>query len=104
MGALIGRWRLVRVLLRSGRLAWRLFRDPRTPMRAKMILVATVLFVVSPINWLPNMIPFVGELEDVALLSLGVELFFKAVPDWLLAEHEARLGRTRHGARVMVQQ
>ncbi len=103
MGALLGRWRLLRVLLRSGRLAWRLFRDPRTPMRARFILIATALFVVSPINWLPNMIPFVGELEDVAILSLGVELFFKAVPDWLLAEHEARLGRTRQGDRVVVQ-
>ena len=103
MGALIGRWRLLQVLLRSGRLAWRLFRDPRTPLRAKLILVGTALFVISPINWLPNMIPFVGELEDVALLTLGIEMFFKAVPDWLREEHEARMGRTRHGEPVVVQ-
>ena len=103
MVGLLGRWRLLRVLWRNGRLAWRLFRDPRTPLRAKLILVATVLFVVSPINWLPNMIPFVGEIEDVALLSLGIELFFKAVPDWLRAEHESRLGRTRYGDRVVVE-
>jgi uncharacterized membrane protein YkvA (DUF1232 family) len=95
MGRLFGRVRLLRVFTRNGRLAWRLFRDGRTPSKAKLILLATVLAVISPINWLPNFIPIVGQLEDVALLSLGFELFFRAVPDWLKAEHEAALqGRT----------
>ena len=104
MGALIGRWRLLRVLWRNGRLAWRLFRDRRTPLRAKAILVGTVVLMVSPINWIPNAIPLVGELEDAAIFSVGLELFFKAVPTWLRAEHEARMGMTREGARVVVQQ
>jgi uncharacterized membrane protein YkvA (DUF1232 family) len=93
MGLLFARVRLLRVLLRDGRLTWRLVRDPRTPLRAKLILGATVLFVVSPINWIPNFVPVLGQLEDVALLSLGMELFLKNVPDYLKAEHRAALGQ-----------
>lgn len=91
MGVLFGRIRLLRVFMRNGRLAWRLFRDARTPLKAKLILVTAVLAIISPINWLPNFIPVVGQLEDVALLSLGFELFFRNVPGWLKAEHEAAM-------------
>jgi uncharacterized membrane protein YkvA (DUF1232 family) len=94
MGALLARVRLLRVLLRDGRLTWRLVRDPRTPLRAKLILGAVVLFVVSPINWIPNFVPVLGQIEDVALLSLGMELFLRSVPDYLRAEHRAALGRS----------
>ena len=91
MWALFARVRFLRKLWRDGRLTWRLFRDHRTPLRSKLILVGTVLLVISPINWIPNLIPVLGQLEDVALLSMGMELFLRNVPGWLRAEHEARL-------------
>jgi uncharacterized membrane protein YkvA (DUF1232 family) len=93
MNRLFGRLRLFQILLRDGRLTWRLVRDPRTPLRAKLILGASVLFVVSPINWIPNFVPVLGQLEDVALLSLAMELFLRNVPEYLKAEHRATLGR-----------
>ena len=95
MGTLFARFRLLRVLLRDGRLTWRLVRDPRTPLRSKLFLGAVVLFVISPINWIPNFVPVLGQLEDVALLSLGMELFLKSVPDYLKAEHRAAIGRSQ---------
>jgi uncharacterized membrane protein YkvA (DUF1232 family) len=91
MWLLFSRLRLLRVLLRDGRLAWRLVRDPRTPFRSKLILGGCVLFVVSPINWIPNLIPILGQIEDVALLGLGLELFLRSVPEYLKAEHQAAL-------------
>ena len=59
-----------------------------------------MLFVVSPINWIPNFIPVLGQLEDAAILALGLKLFFKNVPPWRLAEHEAAIGRTVDGRRL----
>jgi len=100
MWSLFARVKFLRKLWRDGRLTWRLFRDHRTPWRSKLILVGTVLLVISPINWIPNLIPVLGQLEDVALLSMGMELFLRNVPDWLRAEHEARL---RLGERATAQ-
>jgi uncharacterized membrane protein YkvA (DUF1232 family) len=47
------RLQLVRVLWRNGRLAWRLVRDPRTPLLPKLILGATALYVLSPLDVVP---------------------------------------------------
>jgi uncharacterized membrane protein YkvA (DUF1232 family) len=90
MWTLFSRLQIIRRLLRDGRLAWALFRDARTPLKSKLILIGTVLLVVSPINWIPNLIPVLGQLEDLALLSIGMEMFLKSVPAYLRAEHEAR--------------
>ena len=101
MGTLLGRLRLVQTLMRSGRLALRLLRDRRTPLTAKLILAAAALYVISPIDILPDLIPILGQMDDVAIVGLALELFFKQVPPWLRAEHEAALGQTTEGARVV---
>lgn len=95
------RFQIVRLLWRNGRLALRLVGDPRTPLLPKLILGATILYVLSPLDLIPDVVPVLGQLDDVAVLALGLELFFKYVPDWLKAEHEAALGRTRTGHQVV---
>lgn len=83
---------MIRSLLRTGRLAWRLVRDSRTPLGLKVFLAGAVLLIVSPINWIPNFVPVLGQMEDIALLALAMNLFIKRVPDHLRAEHESALG------------
>jgi uncharacterized membrane protein YkvA (DUF1232 family) len=68
-------------------------RDPRTPLAHKPVLAAAVALIVSPINWLPSAIPILGQMEDLALLTLALNLFLKRVPAELRLEHEAALGR-----------
>jgi uncharacterized membrane protein YkvA (DUF1232 family) len=93
MGLWLARFRIARTVLRNGRLAWRLMRDSRTPLKAKLILGAALLYLISPINLLNEWIPLVGQLDDIAVITLGFELFFRNVPEWLKAEHEAAMGR-----------
>jgi uncharacterized membrane protein YkvA (DUF1232 family) len=83
------RLRALRSLFATGRLAWRLVRDPRTPTRPKLLLGVAVLLIASPINWIPSSIPVLGQLEDLALLAFAINCFIKAVPAYLRAEHEA---------------
>jgi uncharacterized membrane protein YkvA (DUF1232 family) len=95
------RLQIVRLLWRNGHLAWRLVRDPRTPLIPKLILGASLLYVLSPLDIVPDVVPVLGQLDDVAALALGLELFFKYVPDWLRREHEAALGRTHAGGQIV---
>ena len=83
---------IVRSLLRSVRLSWRLARDSRTPLGLKLFLGGAVLLIASPINWIPNFIPVLGQMEDLALLALAMNLFLKWVPSDIRTEHEAALG------------
>jgi uncharacterized membrane protein YkvA (DUF1232 family) len=81
----------LRALFRTARLSWRLVRDARTPFAPKLFLAAAVALILSPIN-IPGFIPLLGQLEDVALLALALNLFLKWVPARLRLEHQAALG------------
>lgn len=85
--------RMLRSLLRTARLSWRLVRDPRTPIGHKLLLAGAVALILSPINWIPSSIPVLGQMEDLALLMLALNMFLERVPAELRIEHDAAFGR-----------
>ncbi|MDB5071420.1 MAG: hypothetical protein JWM87_2531 [Candidatus Eremiobacteraeota bacterium] len=71
---------LVRLLLTSRRTlarAFELVRDPRVPLRLKVLTAAGALFILSPLNILGD-IPLLGILDDAALLALLLTWFVRA--------------------------
>jgi uncharacterized membrane protein YkvA (DUF1232 family) len=78
-------------LFRHARLAFRLLRDERVPTMAKLVLPAALLYVASPLDVLPDLIPLVGQVDDIGILVLSVLAFIKLCPRHLVAEHEAAL-------------
>ena len=92
---MFGRFKLLTEILKTGRLALRLVRDPRVPMGAKLILGATALYLGSPIDVVPDWFPLVGQADDLVAVLAGLNLFIRACPRWIVAEHEDRLGGKR---------
>ena len=45
-------------------------RDPRVPRRAKIALLIAVLWVLSPIDLIPEFLPVIGPLDDVIAVAL----------------------------------
>lgn len=80
---------------RTGRLAMRLLRDPRVPTAAKLLFGATVLYMLSPIDVVPDWLPVLGQADDLVVLLAGLNLFLRACPKWLVAEHEDAIGTSR---------
>ena len=80
---------------RTGRLAVRLFRDPRVPLAAKAIFVATLVYIISPIDIVSDWFPFVGQADDVLALLAGLNLFLRSCPSWIVEEHEDRIDGRR---------
>ncbi|HEX5500981.1 MAG TPA: DUF1232 domain-containing protein [Thermomicrobiales bacterium] len=78
------------------RLGWRLLRDPRVPSWPKLLVPAlTVLYVLSPIDLLPDFLPVLGQLDDVGVIALALALVAMLVrwsPAPIVAEHAAALG------------
>ena len=64
---------LLRALPDIGRLIVRLVADPVLPRAAKVALVAAAVYLLSPIDLIPDFIPFVGYLDDVALAAVLVD-------------------------------
>ena len=85
-------------LFNSFRIAWRLMWDNRVPISAKVIPIFAVLYILSPIDILPDFIPVVGQLDDLAILLLGTQLFISMSPQDIVRSIRAELeGRSPDG-------
>lgn len=73
-------------LPRIVQLVMALLRDPRVPVRPKVVAGAVVVYVISPIDVLPDSIPFIGRLDDVVLVMAAFELLVDAAPEGVVEE------------------
>ena len=60
--------------------ARRLRAHPAVPRRAKLALLAAILWVLSPIDLLPEFLPVVGPLDDVVVVVLLLRYVARAIP------------------------
>jgi uncharacterized membrane protein YkvA (DUF1232 family) len=74
------------------RLVHSLMWDSRVPLHAKAIPGLGTFYILTPFDLIPSWIPILGQIDDLAVMILAVQLFKRAVPPELLAEHEQRLG------------
>ena len=66
--------------------ARRLRGDEAVPLRAKVALLVAVLWVLSPIDLLPEFLPVIGPLDDVVVVVLMLRYAARAVPRPVLLE------------------
>ena len=69
------------------RLLGRLLRDSRVPLRAKLLVVATAVYIISPFDLVPDIIPLHGWIDDILALLLSSVMFLGMVPGEVLWEH-----------------
>ena len=65
-------------------------KDKKTPLAAKIFAWCTVAYALSPIDLIPDFIPFLGYLDDVILLPALVALTVKLIPEDIM-ERNRRL-------------
>jgi uncharacterized membrane protein YkvA (DUF1232 family) len=58
----------------------RLRADPRVPWQAKAAVVLAGLWVLSPIDLLPEFLPVIGPLDDVVVVALALRYAARRVP------------------------
>jgi uncharacterized membrane protein YkvA (DUF1232 family) len=64
----------------------RLRRDPRVPRRAKLAVAFAGLWVLSPIDLIPEFLPVIGPLDDVVVVALALRYAARRVPREALEE------------------
>ena len=69
------------------RLYWRLLADRRVPLWPKAVLVGTLAYVVVPVDLVPDVLPVVGQLDDLTLLVLVGRAFLWWCPGEVVTEH-----------------
>lgn len=75
----------------SLKLTYRLFLDTRVPFWTKIIPVLSVLYILSPLDVIPDFLIAIGQLDDFFVLTMGFQLFERLAPPDVVAEHRHQL-------------
>jgi uncharacterized membrane protein YkvA (DUF1232 family) len=62
------------------------YQHQRTPWYAKLSIIITLGYLLSPIDLIPDFIPVIGYLDDLILVPLFILLTIKLIPDDILEE------------------
>jgi uncharacterized membrane protein YkvA (DUF1232 family) len=73
-------WRLIRG---DARRLWFALKHPAAPMWLKLGTAAIVVYVISPIDLIPDFIPFVGVVDDLVLIPLAIRFLLSRLPPHL---------------------
>lgn len=65
----------------------RLLVDPRVPRSRRLILAALLLYLLLPIDIVPDFIPVIGQLDDVLVAALALRYALRSGGPELLREH-----------------
>ncbi len=61
------------------KLIYRLAQDANVSKTDRALLLGTIAYVLSPWDFLPDMIPFLGQLDDILLISLVLKRMMDSV-------------------------
>ena len=68
-------------------LAWRLFVDKRVSPWLKGIPLFSLVYTIWPLDFLPDTVFGLGQLDDLAVILLGIKLFISLCPAELIDQH-----------------
>ena len=58
--------------------------DPRVPRRAKIAIAFAGLWVISPIDLIPEFLPIIGPLDDIVVVALAFRYAARQIPSDVL--------------------
>ena len=66
--------------------ARRLRKDPRVPKRVKVAVAFAALWVLSPIDLIPEFLPVIGPLDDIVVVALALRYAARRIPPQALID------------------
>jgi uncharacterized membrane protein YkvA (DUF1232 family) len=80
-------WRLVRG---DARRLWIALRHPAAPVWLKVGTALLVLYLLSPVDLLPDTIPLLGVVDDLVIIPFAIRWLLSRLPAHIREEAERR--------------
>ena len=79
---------LMKSFVKQLKLIGRLMADSRISPFVKVLPIAALAYLISPVDLAPGVVfPVVGALDDAAIMWIGSTLFVQLCPDNVVKEH-----------------
>ena len=85
-----------REVWQQARLVYYLLRDPQVPFYLKLVPFAAVLYLLWPVDLIPDLAPVLGQLDDVTALLVSSKVFIEMAPPHIVARYMEQI-RTSDG-------
>jgi uncharacterized membrane protein YkvA (DUF1232 family) len=85
----------MRSLYQQLKLAVRLLREPRVPAPLKAIPGLALVYTLSPVDFIPDILPVIGQLDDLAVLAFTLQLFIRMCPNAVQTFHRDAIAEGR---------
>ena len=69
------------------RLLWGLITDRRVSTTDKLLVAGAIAYIVMPVDLIPDVIPFLGEVDDVYLLIVALRRLIRNAGRSVLLSH-----------------
>jgi uncharacterized membrane protein YkvA (DUF1232 family) len=77
----------IRLIPKYLRLLFGLLRDDRVSRTDRLLVLGALVYVVSPLDFIPDVIPFLGEMDDLFLIVLAVQRLIDRAGQTVLLDH-----------------
>lgn len=68
-------------------LFYRLFKDKRVGIKNKLLIGGIITYLASPIDIVPDFIPFIGKIDDIAIAFFGLNVIINELPENIILEN-----------------
>ena len=65
----------------------RLLTDPRVPGAERALFAGAIIYAITPLDFIPDMIPFVGQIDDAYLIALTLVRLIQRTDTSVVREH-----------------
>lgn len=80
-------WRRIVSGIKAELTVWqRVSKHPNTPSAARWLLGLALLYLVSPIDLIPDWIPLLGQLDDLIVVPLLIRLALRYIPQAVIED------------------
>ena len=69
------------------RLLGRLLKDARVPTAEKALFVGAIVYFVMPVDLIPDIFPFIGQVDDVYVIALTLLRLVNRTDESIVREH-----------------
>ena len=69
------------------KLLGKLLTDGRVPTVEKALFVAAIVYVISPIDFIPDVFPFIGQVDDLYVVALTLLRLVNRTDETVVREH-----------------
>lgn len=69
------------------KLLGRLLKDARVPTAEKALFVAAIVYVISPLDFIPDVFPFIGQVDDIYVVALTLLRLVNKTDASIVREH-----------------